>query len=126
MTTMYRSFTERVLAGICGGLGEAVPLLNAWVFRVLFVLLTLLTYGAFAVLYIILWMLIPQQTLAQRQRGGWLWLIITLGLALIVGLGWYGRQVGLTSTPAGSDLYYPGLFALFSVVFFIRQLGRSA
>src|SRR4026207_1219314 len=69
LATMYRSFTDRVFGGVCGGLGALLPV-NPWVFRVIFVILAVMTLGAFAALYVLLWWLIPQESLVGRQRGG--------------------------------------------------------
>ena len=48
------------LGGVCLALGEATPL-AAWMWRVLFILITL-AWGAGVVAYIILWVAIPEQT----------------------------------------------------------------
>ena len=47
------------LGGVCVALGEATPL-AAWMWRVLFILITL-AWGAGVVAYIILWVAIPEQ-----------------------------------------------------------------
>ncbi|MBZ0303744.1 MAG: PspC domain-containing protein [Anaerolineae bacterium] len=118
---MYRSFTNRILGGVCGGLGDVLPL-NPWWFRVLFVLLSVLTLGAFALLYLTLWMLIPQRTLLTRQRGGAGLLLLTLILTLATFLGWVASTSGGLRGPSGEPLYWPGLFLVVAGVFFLRQL----
>jgi phage shock protein PspC (stress-responsive transcriptional regulator) len=42
---MYRSFTDRVFGGVCGGLAAILPI-NAWVFRAAFIVLSIMTVGA--------------------------------------------------------------------------------
>jgi phage shock protein PspC (stress-responsive transcriptional regulator) len=121
---MYRSFSDRVLGGVCGGLAAPLPV-NAWVIRLLFIILTGVTLGAFAVLYLMLWLAVPQESLASRRRGGMTWMLLALLLIVLVLVGWYGRLNGMTQTPAGSDLYFPALGLVLSVIFFLRQLGRS-
>jgi phage shock protein PspC (stress-responsive transcriptional regulator) len=112
---MYRSFTDRVLGGVCGGLGAVTPL-GAWTLRVMFVGLALVTLGAFALLYLGLWMTVPQQSLAMRQRGGaGLLLLVFLAIMLTIG-GW----VAWITT--GTPLYWPLLLLAVSAVFFLRQL----
>jgi phage shock protein C len=56
---LYRSRTERKLAGVCGGLAQyfnADPTL----IRVLFVVLALLG-GPGLVIYLVLWILVPEE-----------------------------------------------------------------
>ncbi len=48
------------LGGVCTALGEATPL-AAWMWRVLFILITL-AWGVGVITYIILWVAIPEQT----------------------------------------------------------------
>lgn len=66
---MYRSFTDRIFGGVCGGLAAIIPL-NVWWFRFAFALLTLITTGAFAALYLLFWSIIPQK-IAGGSAIGW-------------------------------------------------------
>jgi phage shock protein C len=54
---LYRSRTQRWLAGVCGGLGQYLGL-DPTAIRVLFVLLALMVGGGF-LLYLLLWIIIP-------------------------------------------------------------------
>ena len=56
---LYRSKTNRVLAGVCGGLAEYFNL-DVTLIRVLFVLLAVLG-GAGLVLYVAMWIIVPNQ-----------------------------------------------------------------
>jgi phage shock protein PspC (stress-responsive transcriptional regulator) len=57
---LYRSRNNRMLAGVCGGLGEYFGV-DATLIRILFVLL-LLPGGAPGLLpYVILWIVMPEQ-----------------------------------------------------------------
>jgi phage shock protein C len=56
---LYRSKTDRVLAGVCGGLAEYFHL-DATLIRVLFVLPAVLG-GAGLVLYVAMWIIVPNQ-----------------------------------------------------------------
>jgi len=56
---LYRSKTDRVLAGVCGGLAQYFNL-DATLIRVLFVLLAVLG-GAGLVVYVAMWIIVPNQ-----------------------------------------------------------------
>jgi phage shock protein C len=56
---LYRSNTNRMLAGVCGGLAEYFNL-DATLIRVLFVLLAVLG-GSGLVLYVAMWIIVPKQ-----------------------------------------------------------------
>ena len=57
--TLRRSRTDRMLAGVCGGLAASLGA-DAALLRVLMVALTLITGGAAAVVYVAAWMLAPE------------------------------------------------------------------
>ena len=54
---LYRSQTEKMLGGVCGGLGELLDI-DPTIVRVVFVLLALLA-GHGILLYLILWLIMP-------------------------------------------------------------------
>jgi phage shock protein C len=56
---LYRSTTNRQVAGVCGGLAEYFNL-DATLVRVLFVLLAVLG-GSGLVLYIAMWIIVPKE-----------------------------------------------------------------
>jgi phage shock protein C len=56
---LYRSTSNRQLAGVCGGLAEYFNL-DPTLIRVLFVLLAVLG-GSGVVLYIAMWIIVPKQ-----------------------------------------------------------------
>lgn len=118
---MYRSFTDRVLSGVCGGLGAALRL-NPWWLRGLFVLLTVISQGAFAIPYILLWWIVPQESLVAR-RGRGMAVILVLALLILTAAAWAARDQGLLLSPTGDDLFWTGALLLLSAVFFLRQLG---
>ena len=55
---LYRSRTQRVIAGVCGGLGDYFNLDPTWI-RLIFILLALLGLGTFVIVYIIFWLIVP-------------------------------------------------------------------
>ena len=58
---LYRSRTDRKLAGVCGGLAQYFNT-DATLMRVLFVVLALLG-GPGLVLYLLMWVLVPEEPL---------------------------------------------------------------
>lgn len=118
---MYRSFDDRVLGGVCGGLAALLPV-SAWWFRMAFVLLAPLTLGAAALLYLGLWMMVPQASPARRRRGGAGMLLLTIVLAALTFGGWLVWAGGGLRGPTGVDLYWPGLLLGVALIFFLRQV----
>jgi phage shock protein C len=117
---MYRSFTDRVLGGVCGGIGVRFGV-NPWLLRIIFVVLALLSAGGVALLYLMLWWALPQQSLVEDKRysTGVLWF---LALIVVVGASWLGRQMGWLHGPSGQDLYWPVMLLALSTVFLWRQV----
>ncbi|MBN8594314.1 MAG: PspC domain-containing protein [Anaerolineae bacterium] len=118
---MYRSFDNRLFAGLCGGLAALLPV-NAWVFRTLFMVLTLVTGGIFAALYILLWWIIPQENPVGRRRGGSGLFLLTLILTALTLAGWWLAQSGQLPTINGVGLLWPVLLVVLASVFFLRQI----
>jgi phage shock protein C len=61
---LYRSRTDRKIAGICGGLGQYFGV-DPVIFRIVWLLL-LLGLGAGLVVYLILWLIIPTEPEASQ------------------------------------------------------------
>ena len=118
---MYRSFTDRVFGGVCGGLGALFPV-SAWWFRAAFAALTVVTTGAFAALYVVLWWLVPQESLVGRRRGGAGWLLLVIALAVATLLAWLAHQNSGLNGPSGKDIFWPVILLAVSVAFFLRQV----
>ena len=55
----FRSSSDRMVAGVCGGLAEEFGLPPA-VVRLGFVLLTLFSFGTGLLLYLVLWVVMPE------------------------------------------------------------------
>ena len=65
---LVRSRDERVLGGVCAGLGRRLGL-TPWTARVLFVLLLLVIPGSQLLIYPILWILMPSaETVTDVQQ----------------------------------------------------------
>ena len=59
LSTLRRSRTDRWLSGVCGGLARASGV-DSWVWRLVFTLFTL-TFGFGAVIYLLLWIFVPEE-----------------------------------------------------------------
>jgi len=57
---LYRSSANRWLGGVCGGLGEYLGM-DPTVVRILYIIGTFLSMGFGILLYIILWIVIPEK-----------------------------------------------------------------
>lgn len=118
---MLRSFSDRVFSGVAGGLAAALRV-PGWLVRALWLLLMVISGGAFGVPYVLLWWLTPPQSmLARRQRG--LPIIAALLLLALTAGAWIARDQGVLRTAAGVDLFWYGAALIVALVFFARQLG---
>ncbi|MCA0456515.1 MAG: PspC domain-containing protein [Chloroflexi bacterium] len=118
---MYRSFTDRIFGGVCGGLAAIIPL-GVWWFRAAFILLSLVTLGAFAAFYLLLWLMIPQESPAVRQRGGSGRLLLVIILTVLMLAGWVASITGNLQGPSGQNLYAPVVLLILAIAFFLRQV----
>lgn len=121
---MTRSFSDRVLGGVCGGMAGALRL-NGWVVRGLFAVGAVLTSGAVLVLYAALWLAMPQGSPVLRRGGFGSTLAVLLLTAAVIGL-WVAERAGaLAVEQTGQSLYLPALATLLAVVFLLRQVRGS-
>ncbi|MFA4989852.1 MAG: PspC domain-containing protein [Candidatus Omnitrophota bacterium] len=60
MEKLYLSNTDRKIGGVCGGLGEYFKI-DSTLFRILFILLTIISFGIGIVGYLVVWMVIPRK-----------------------------------------------------------------
>lgn len=65
-TRLYRSRTDRMVGGVCGGLGRYLGIDSTFV-RLFFVLLALAGSGTGVLIYLVLWILVP----VEGQEEGW-------------------------------------------------------
>ena len=118
---MYRSFTDRVFGGVCGGLGGSLHI-NPWLLRAVFLLLTPLSFGLVAVFYVLLWWVLPQESLVAPRRRSLFPILLVMLLVALTAFGWIGRLMGWLQSPSGTDLLLPGVLLVMSIVFFLRQV----
>jgi phage shock protein PspC (stress-responsive transcriptional regulator) len=125
-----RSPLNRALGGVCGGIGAMLGV-SAWCPRVVFAALTIAMPAFGALLYLLLWVIIPAQSLNDlptvigaargvRAEGT---LIIGL-LAILVGVVALSAFAGVFRLPNGS-LLEPGMLLLIALALLIRQLRRG-
>lgn len=67
MNNLYLSETNRKIGGVCGGIGEYLDR-DPTVIRVLFILLTLFSFGFGILAYIAMWLIIPKRPGADGQE----------------------------------------------------------
>ena len=58
---LYRSLDDRMIAGVCGGLGEYFNI-DPTIIRLLMAFLTILGGGTGILVYFIAWIIIPEET----------------------------------------------------------------
>lgn len=63
---IYRDADQRVLGGVCSGLGYYLGIDRVWV-RLLFVLVFLLGFGTSFLVYIIMWIIVPKAVTASEK-----------------------------------------------------------
>ena len=60
MHKLHRSRKNRMLAGVCGGLGEFFGI-DPTVIRIIWIIGTLFSMGFGIILYLILWVVVPEE-----------------------------------------------------------------
>ena len=60
MKRLYRSKTERILSGVCGGIGVYLDV-DPIIIRIVWVILTCLSLGIGIIAYIVCWIIIPEE-----------------------------------------------------------------
>lgn len=58
--TLHRSRSDRMVAGVCGGIAETFGI-DAALVRIGLVAATLLGFGTGAIIYLICWMIVPEK-----------------------------------------------------------------
>jgi phage shock protein PspC (stress-responsive transcriptional regulator) len=63
MKRLYRSKKDRMLGGVCAGLGEHLDV-DPTVIRLVWVVLTAISMGTGIIVYILAWIIIPEEDTA--------------------------------------------------------------
>jgi len=130
---LSRSLTDRVLGGVCGGLGAVIGI-SAWWIRAAFVVLSVFTAGIGALLYLALWLLLPAQRLATLPTGRdhvqvaalQVETVLLIGVVLVAaGLIVLALKLDVLSADIGA-IWAPLIAIGFGLVFLVKQLRRTA
>lgn len=120
-TKLYRSESERMIAGVCGGLAHYLNI-NVTLVRVFFVVLAL-GDGAGVLIYLLLWLIMPaataeQATLATNIRVGAMEMRDkAFGFGKEIGSAVHNReQQRKTGTIVGASLIIVGFIALIDAI----------
>lgn len=119
---MTRLLENRILGGVCSGLARVTPI-NAWIWRIIWLILLFVTGGSSGLLYLMWWWLLPEQSFNDIEVGRFLPTIGALITFILVIGGWFIRS-DLTSD-IGSDLYVPLILLLTALVFLSQQFSRD-
>jgi phage shock protein C len=120
---LYRSGTQRVLAGICGGLGEYFAVDPVW-FRVGFVVLGL-GGGSGILIYLLMWLMVPpapdDYAPAEAGRGSVTGAAVVGVVFMIVG------TIALVNTVAPwlGQYIWPVVFVLGGLALLLGGLNRD-
>ncbi len=60
MKRLYRSKKDRILGGVCAGLGEHLDI-DPTVIRLIWAVATVLSFGTGIIVYILAWIIIPEE-----------------------------------------------------------------
>lgn len=63
MKQLYRTIQERMLGGVCGGLGKYFDI-DPTVIRLFWVVVTVLSVGTGILVYLLAWIIIPEEDTA--------------------------------------------------------------
>lgn len=120
---MTRTLENRILGGVCSGLGQSSPI-SAWIWRILFIILTPLTAGAAILLYAMLWWLLPEKSFGDVEGGSFIRTLLALALIVLVIGGGFLRSSLLAEN--GNDLYLPAVLVLTALIFLSQQFKRGS
>jgi phage shock protein C len=130
---LTRSLTDRVLGGVCGGLGSYIGV-DPWWIRVAFIVLGLFTAGTGVLIYLALWYILPPETLADipaderalaRRVTSPETTILIGGAVIVMGLIVLARNLGVLGGENG-DAFLPLVIIVFGFTLLVKQLWRAA
>ncbi len=122
---MNRSFTDRVFAGVCGGMGDQLPIITPWGLRLFFVGLTLVSNGIGVLVYVALWWSLPQESLVERSGSTFGQGIVVLSIVLLMVGSWLGHLMGFITGPGGQAVYWQISLVTLSTIYFLHQVRGS-
>lgn len=107
---LHRSTSDRVIAGVCGGLGEYFGVEAVW-FRLAFVLLVIAGAGGGAILYVVAWVVLPEGEGEPVARGSTAGGVLVGGILIAIGLLWLADNL----FPWVSRIFGPLALVVFGV-----------
>lgn len=132
---LYRSRTESVIGGVCGGVAEYLDV-DPSIVRIIWAVLGLVTGGIFVVLYVVMWIVVPEapgpeaagaasavspQASARRRGSGSGSLVLGL---ILVGIGAY-FLVRQYLPQIDTDLLWPIGLVLLGVILVAASLRKQ-
>jgi len=123
---LTRNMLDRTLGGVCGGLGLYLGI-NPWWVRLLFLLFGVFTLGVSAILYLVLWLLIPPQTIHEMptDESASAETLIILGFGVMgLGLVVLAVSLGILQGERG-DVLLPFVIIGLGVVMLAQQLRKT-
>lgn len=128
---LARSMVDRILGGVCGGLGSYLGV-NAWWVRATFIVFAIFTVGVSIALYLILWLIIPPQTLqdlagdpmAPEQVSAETLILLGSGVVLL-GIMVLAVSLGVLQGAKG-DILLPFVLLGLGLVMLAQQLRKAA
>jgi phage shock protein C len=67
---IYRTRQERILGGVCAGLGRRFGELSPWTSRLVFLLVLIVLPGSSLLIYPLLWIAMPEESTWYASRPG--------------------------------------------------------
>lgn len=116
---MVRSFSNRIFGGVCGGLGNSTPI-NAWIWRIAFIALSIGTFGLGIALYLLWWWLLPMGSPVRRNTSAGLRGLLTILLTITLVGGLIVRE-NLTEL-VGADIFIEGVVLVLAFVLLLKQI----
>lgn len=118
---LTRSRSDRMVAGVCGGLAEYLGLDSVWV-RLAFVVLTIVSGGAALLGYVVAWIVIPEGdgvgAPPEKRPGG---SIVVGALLVMVGVGALVDRL----VPWLDRIFWPIAIIALGVALILRGRGRD-
>jgi phage shock protein C len=128
---LTRNLTDRVLGGVCGGLGQYIGV-DAWWVRGAFVVLGVFTAGTGVLIYLVLWWVLPPQRLASipddvpsRVIAHPETVVLVGGAVILMGLVVLARSLGILSGDQG-DAFLPLVIIVLGLMMLAKQFRRIA
>lgn len=117
---LYRSRTDEMLGGVCGGLGDYFGI-DSNLIRLIFVVLAVVN-GVGVLIYLALWLIVPREEFQESSAQEW----IRTGAEEMAGKARaWGDEVGRASEgsnqPARATI--GGILIALGVIFLLRNLG---